>query len=270
MGSSFEFGKNWRNYLLTLNDEKIIIAQKSLTDFLGRKSLVGKKFLDAGSGSGLFSLTARKLGAEVVSFDIDKESVQCAKIVKNRYYPDDENWLIKKGSLLDANFIKNLGRYDIVYCWGVAHHTGNLKKALANLVPTVNKNGLLYLGIYNDQGAASLRWKKIKRRYNQLPAWAKPIYLIRQVVMLEIITVIKYIFRLKVKEYINVWKSCYRNPGRGMNRWHDYVDWVGGYPFEVAKPEYIFNIFQSAGFELIKIKTVGGGLANNEYLFRKK
>ena len=30
---------------------------------------------------------------------------------------------------------------------------------------------------------------------------------------------------------------------RGMSAWHDVVDWLGGYPFEVAKPEEIFDFF---------------------------
>jgi len=56
---------------------------------------------------------------------------------------------------------------------------------------------------------------------------------------------------------------------RGMNIYHDWVDWVGGYPFEVAKPEEIFNFFRKRDFQLQYLKTVGGGYGNNEYVFMK-
>ena len=55
---------------------------------------------------------------------------------------------------------------------------------------------------------------------------------------------------------------------RGMSLWHDMVDWVGGFPFEVAKPEEIFEYYKGRGFVLEKLRT-SGGLGCNEYVFRK-
>lgn len=265
----FEFGKNWQNYILSLNDDKIASAQASLKKFLGLRLLKGKRFCDAGSGSGLFSLAARNLGANVISFDSDKNSVDCTKLVRKKYYPADPDWVIKNGSLLNSNFIKSLGKFDIVYCWGVAHHTGNMEKALANLVPLVKKNGLLYVAIYNDQGAKSRIWGGIKRIYNQLPIGLKHIYLLIIITVMVIKSLIVGLVKLKFIDNHARWKN-YSSFSRGMNIWNDYVDWIGGYPFEVAKPEVIFDFYKSVGFELLKIKTCGGGLGNNEYLFRKK
>ena len=52
-----------------------------------------------------------------------------------------------------------------------------------------------------------------------------------------------------------------------MSPWHDIVDWVGGYPFEVAKPEPIFGFYRDRGFRLQALKTCAGGLGCNELLF---
>src|SRR3989344_3721104 len=112
----FEFGKNWQNYIMSLNDDKIAIAEESLKNFFAVRSLKGKRFCDAGSGSGIFSLAARNLGANVTSFDIDKYSVDCAKSVRKKYCPDDSDWVVKNGSLLNSNFILSLGKFDFVYC----------------------------------------------------------------------------------------------------------------------------------------------------------
>ena len=266
----FNFGKNWQSYIRSLSDQKIAIAQKSLQHFLEFRSLKRKKILDVGSGSGILSLAARKLGADVVSFDIDTDSVECTKMVKNKYFPSDNHWRIIKGSLLDSHFVNGLGKFDIVYCWGVAHHTGNLSKALSNLASPVKKNGYLYLAIYNDQGNASIRWRRIKYTYNQLSSPIKQCFLLTIIIGLELLIFIRYLIRFRVRSYFIRWKEYGTKSGRGMNRWNDYVDWIGGYPFEVAKPEVIFDFYKSLGFELLKIKTCGGGSGNNEYVFKKK
>jgi ribosomal protein L11 methylase PrmA len=113
----FKFGKNWKKFLTQLNDVRIENSKKDLINMLGIDDLTGKRFLDIGSGSGLSSLIARKMGAEVVSFDYDEQSVECTKYLKEKYFKDDEHWNIKQGSVLDEDFLRNLGEFDIVYSW---------------------------------------------------------------------------------------------------------------------------------------------------------
>jgi 2-polyprenyl-6-hydroxyphenyl methylase/3-demethylubiquinone-9 3-methyltransferase len=112
-GERFEFGKNWRAFLSTLTDEKIENAKKSLVEMLGYNDLTGKTFLDVGCGSGLFSLVAMKLGATVHSFDFDPDSVKCAQVLKDKYFPEGK-WTIQEGSVLDKEFIRSLGKYDSI------------------------------------------------------------------------------------------------------------------------------------------------------------
>ena len=94
--------------------------------------LTGKTFLDIGSGSGLFSLAARRLGAKVHSFDFDSNSYGCTMELRKRYFDGDGNWKVEQGSALDRNYIESLGKFDIVYSWGVLHHTGAMWTALEN------------------------------------------------------------------------------------------------------------------------------------------
>src|ERR1019366_2023181 len=157
-GNRFAFGENWRSFLTMLDEERIRSAEDSLKLMLEVIDLKGKTFLDIGSGSGLFSLAARRLGAKVHSFDYDPQSVSCAIELKRRYYPDDTNWQVEEGSALDQRYLASLGRWDIVYSWGVLHHTGAMWPALRNIAPLVLRGGKLWIAIYNDQGPLSRYW----------------------------------------------------------------------------------------------------------------
>src|SRR5438874_10370928 len=133
-GERFEFGRNWSAFLVVLDEERIAKAEDSLREMLEMDSLEGKTFLDIGSGSGLFSLAARRLGAKVHSFDFDSNSFACTQELRNRYFAGDPDWSVEQGSALDADYVASVGKFDIVYSWGVLHHTGRMWRALENAV----------------------------------------------------------------------------------------------------------------------------------------
>ena len=218
-GERFKFGENWSRFLKVLNDERIFEAEKSLKQMLGVEDLEGKSFLDIGSGSGLFSLAARRLGARVHSFDYDPQSVASTRELKRRYFPEDSDWTVEEGSVLDRDYLESLGKFDIVYSWGVLHHTGDMWRALENVPLPVVDGGRLFIAIYNDQGAISKLWLRIKRLYlsgtpGRRFVWATfaPYFVFR----LLIADLIKG--RNPVARYVEYKRS------RGMSMVHDWRD----------------------------------------------
>jgi 2-polyprenyl-3-methyl-5-hydroxy-6-metoxy-1,4-benzoquinol methylase len=268
-GQRFEFGENWRRFLEVVDEDRILEATKSLQRLLDANTLSGKRFLDVGCGSGLFSLAAVRLGADHVrSFDVDPESVACARELQRRWAPDATTWQIGPGNILDEQYVSSLGKFDVVYSWGVLHHTGDMWSALANVDKLVSDTGWLCVAIYNDQGWRSRQWRRVKRIYNVLPDPARAPYAVTVMLPRELMMVFAATVRLRPGSYVSSWSKYGRQ--RGMSRWHDLIDWVGGYPFEVAKPEEIFKFFRARGFALRELVTCGGGLGNNQFVFERE
>jgi 2-polyprenyl-6-hydroxyphenyl methylase/3-demethylubiquinone-9 3-methyltransferase len=266
------FGKNWQVFVKKhLNHERVEKAKESLIEFFQGNPVEGKSFLDIGCGSGLFSLAAYRLGAsKVFSFDFDGLAVKCCEYLRERE-GNPENWTVKEGSILDDEFVKGLGKFDIVYCWGVLHHTGNMWKAMENTFSLVRENGLLYLAIYNRADSpgfysdgrfgSSKFWLRIKRFYSHMP------WVIQSFIDYTSIVVLFIIYLITFKNPFKKFKAYTSDP-RGMPFMIIIKDWLGGYPYEFASVDEIFRFAKGHGFTLENIRT-NTGLLNNEYLFKK-
>jgi 2-polyprenyl-3-methyl-5-hydroxy-6-metoxy-1,4-benzoquinol methylase len=266
-GERFAFGQNWARYLDLIDDARIREAEESLKTMLEVETLQGMRFLDIGSGSGLFSLAARRLGARVHSFDYDPDSVACTAELRHRYRPNDPLWTIAEASALDGEYLKSIGAFDVVYSWGVLHHTGRMWEALDNALLPLTPGGKLFIAIYNDTGKETARWRQIKRTYNGLPRALKTPFIVALLVPAQIKSAIVAAVTFRVGEYIESWTN--NSEKRGMNRWRDIVDWIGGYPYEAATVEEIFAFYRARGCTMTRLKRDSYRLGPNEFVFVK-
>jgi len=253
----FAFGKNWIDFCKRLQYEDYLAAKESLKKLV--PNLHGKTFLDVGCGSGLFSIAASALGArKVLGLDVDPEAVSTSKelIEKiSQWDPDVKRDAIdfKVESILNQNIAPQ--QYDVVYSWGVLHHTGDMYTAFERIRNVVDEKGTLVLAIYNKHFTSPI-WKLIKLIYVKSPNFVKKI-------LVFLILVIKFLGALIISR---------QNPlkrGRGMRFYNDIVDWVGGYPYEYASVSEVVDFFQARGFQLTKLIKTKGFTGCNEFVFEK-
>lgn len=267
-GARFRFGANWARFLSILDDARVAEAEASLKEMLAIENLRGLRFLDIGSGSGLFSLAARRLGATVHSVDLDPQSVACAQELKRRYFPDDGAWRIEEGSALDRGYLDSLGEFDVVYSWGVLHHTGAMWLGIENAISCVaSAKGKLFVAIYNDQGWKSHLWWFIKFFYNRLPGILKPLFVASVSAVTHLLVIIKHTVRLKPMTAIAPLLKDKRE--RGMSAKYDRVDWVGGFPYEFSTFETLAAYFEIRGFSIISARR-SPSLGCNELALQRK
>jgi 2-polyprenyl-6-hydroxyphenyl methylase/3-demethylubiquinone-9 3-methyltransferase len=261
----FAFGENWKSFLVELDGARITEAEKSLQWLLGRERLEGLRFLDIGSGSGLSSLAARRLGAFVHSFDFDVDSAECTKLLRDRYFPGDTHWLVEQGSILDRNYVAKLGSFDVVYSWGVLHHTGAMDEAIENASQLVAPAGTFVFALYRKTRLCWL-WRLEKRWYVSAPLAA-------QRVACAIYTKLMHLaFVLLGRDY-RAYVATYSG-NRGMTFNHSVRDWVGGYPYESIRPVEVARELGRLGFTQIrsKVQPYSTGLFGSgcdEYVYRR-
>jgi 2-polyprenyl-6-hydroxyphenyl methylase/3-demethylubiquinone-9 3-methyltransferase len=246
---TFSFGKNWSKYLDTVSDSDVKSAEQDITRWLGEAYVKDKTVIDIGSGSGIHSLAFYRLGAKsVLSVDFDPYSVQATKTLWNKT-SQPGNWVVEHGSILDGDYIKSLGQFSIVYSWGVLHHTGSMWKAIENAFSLVAPGGKLWISLY-QKGPRYEKDLALKQKYNRSSIPGKRLMEYRRIgkFMLS---------RLRRLQSPFIWNQ---RVGRGMNVYHDVVDWLGGLPYETASEDDVVRFARKRKFilERLKVSSEGG------------
>ena len=234
--SHYAFGKNWSAYSVLIDEDRLKEAVNSVAKLCG--DLAGKSFLDIGCGSGLFSAAALRLGATPLrAIDIDCDSVETTQQTLTRFFPGDA-WSCAQRSVFDTSPQAD-GLYDVVYSWGVLHHTGNMRQAIACAAQLVAPGGLLVLGLYRKTPFCRF-WTVEKRLYTHGPRWVAAVlrWIYKSAYLAGILATGR-----DPRVYVHDYQS-----NRGMDWHHDVEDWLGGYPYESVSNSDMARLAHENGF----------------------
>ena len=239
LDTHFEFGENWRGFLRHVDQEAVAEAERGLLKLIPQERIEGARFLDIGCGSGLHSLAASRLGAaEVLAIDIDPKSVRAAQ----QQLSGRKGAEARRLSIFDAE-PAYLGAFDLVYSWGVLHHTGAMWEAVERAAQFVKPGGLFAIALYQKTPFCGL-WRIEKRLYTASPEplrWlARALYTAAYVAGLALVG----------RNPLRVIRD--RKNTRGMNFHTDIHDWLGGYPYESAEPAEIKARIEPLGFVSVR------------------
>jgi 2-polyprenyl-6-hydroxyphenyl methylase/3-demethylubiquinone-9 3-methyltransferase len=259
----FEFGRNWADFSQLIDDARIVEAQSKLVSLLGHDSLVGKSFLDIGCGSGIHALAALRLGASpLLAIDIDSESVRTTAKVLEKFW-NGGGYTVRQQSVFNLD-PRGPDMFDVVYSWGVLHHTGDMRRAIGKAAAMVKPGGQLALALYGKTRYCNL-WRKIKRWYvhatpeQQRRAERAYVRLFGAYLLLR-------------GKRLSTHRATYEKK-RGMDFMHDVRDWIGGYPYESIDAGELRAIVEPLGFTLVRqnVQRRSGlfGSGNDEYIFIK-
>lgn len=238
----FAFGENWAGYSALIDESRIHQAELGLTRLVGQYFLNGKSMLDIGCGSGLHTLAALRLGAgRVVAVDIDPNCVETTRKVVGQHY-SHANVEMLQSSVFDLDSDK-VGKFDLVYSWGVLHHTGAMHEALAHAAAFVAPGGLFVFALYEKTLLCPF-WKREKKFY----AHSSPS--VQNAIRSVYLALVRFSFAIRGKSFqkhLAEYKS-----GRGMDYPHDVHDWLGGYPYESIASDQVETYMTALGFRLVR------------------
>jgi 2-polyprenyl-6-hydroxyphenyl methylase/3-demethylubiquinone-9 3-methyltransferase len=259
----FEFGKNWKGYSRRIDDARIQAAVGGLRK-LFPEGLHGQSVLDIGCGSGVHAVAALRIGAKFVrAVDIDEDSVSTARDLLAKCSPGG-SWRTDLVSVFDL-VPEGFGGFDVVYSWGVLHHTGDMWTAIRRAAALVNPSGCLAIAIYAATPFDPF-WKVEKEFYAKSPRAVQ--WIIRQVYMAAFMASQVWLKQNPIRIIRE------RALDRGMSFTHDAHDWLGGYPYETADPTSIVSELTSLGFHEVRSFILPGtsgmfGSGCNEFVFVK-
>ncbi|CAN7220441.1 class I SAM-dependent methyltransferase [Devosia sp. LjRoot16] len=248
----YGFGDNWSDYAAAVGSDQLSGADAGLSKLLpGDLRPEGKTFLDIGSGSGLHAVAASRMGFEVTATDYDENSVLTTRAVASRFGAKVDAF---RDDILNTKLTHG---YDVVYSWGVLHHTGDMKRAIANAASLVRPGGTFIIAIYLKTPLCGF-WKVEKRVYSRLPK--------------SLQSVVAHCFHAFAVAIGGAARQDKRE--RGMDWFHDARDWLGGYPYESASPETVSTLV-GTDFELTRSfnTKAGRGILGSgcaEYVFRRR
>ena len=130
--------------------------------------LEGKTVLDGGCGSGMVSVAFATLGADVTGVDVTRQCVENGR--KNAQRFGVECRFIQA----DLVTLSLDDQFDIIYTWGVLHHTPDAEASFHSLATHLKEDGDIIIAVYLRTPLSGF-WNSIRVFYQRSPSMLKTV-----------------------------------------------------------------------------------------------
>ncbi len=201
----------------------------------------GRRVLDAGSGSGMVSVAFALLGADVTGVDITDQCVQNGYKNANRFNVDCR---FLKRNLISLDLEDE--KFDIIYSWGVLHHTEDAKASFRSLAKHLKSNGDMIIAVYLKTGISRF-WNFSRIFYQKAPEKFKSIFLEGGSRILDFVDIFNRLL-LKKQRYMM----------RGTDNYEIINDWFGVPHRTFHTYEEVFRWFEENGMDCVLVNPATG------------
>jgi len=157
-GTEYAIGKKYsREYFDSMEKHRYEVEPEILS-FAEFGKYKGKKILEVGVGAGTDFLQWVRLGAKAYGIDLTEEGIENVKKRLKIYKLKAKE--LKKADCENIPYKDN--SFDLVYSWGVIHHTPDTEKALSEIIRVCKKGGECKIMVYHRRSLVAL-WQWLKR-----------------------------------------------------------------------------------------------------------
>ncbi len=200
-----------------------------------------KRVLDGGSGSGMISVAFAVMGADVTGVDVTPKCVENG--CKNADLFGVQCRFLKR-NLLSLDLCGET--FDIIYNWGVLHHTQDARKSFTNLAKHLKPGGEMIVAVYLKTVLSGF-WNFLRIFYQESPQVFKTLFLNTGSIFLN-----------GVDYFNNLFFNKERYMMRGTNNKEILNDWFG-VPYRTFHTyEEVFEWFRENGLEYQLVNSATG------------
>ncbi len=208
--------------------------------FFAPQEIAEKRVLDAGCGTGIFAhIFADKGARQVVAIDISKQSLTKGKGLSRQV---KKNLSFGLADLLALPFQQET--FDIVWCWGAAHHTTQPERALQQLAAVVKPGGTLLLALYRKAWLTGIHDFFRRQLKNTPVSWQRPLARCLSIVLEPMVRLMRR-----------------RDKLRGGEKFEELVlDWFFNPLRHHLDPEPVLKLLGAQGFQIERFIPAAGRL----------
>ena len=129
-------------------EKKKFFVEPHIKTFSKFERWSGKKVLEIGCGIGTAGINFARFGADYTGVELSSKSLE---LTQQRFNVYNQKGRFYEGNAEELTKFLPIKKYDLIYSWGVIHHTPEPKRAISEISKYLAKDGLFKIMLYSSE-----------------------------------------------------------------------------------------------------------------------